>query len=267
MPMFNDVKQRAQELLQENATTILTVGGVVGTVTTAVLTGRSTFQAAERILLEEADRIAEVRPHTPPGETVTIEPLTTKDKVKLIWLLYIPPVAAGVITVSSIIMANRMSAQKVAALAAAYGLSEKQFREYKDKVTEKVTGPKATAIDDELAQDRVNNTPGGGTIVIMDGEVLCFDEPTGRYFRSTMDAINKAVNRTNEEILHHNYASASFFYEELGLKPTTWSDDVGWNVNNLVDLKISTVLAPENQRPCLSIDFRYLPSADYIRGY
>src|SRR3954451_24408059 len=186
MLMFNDAKQRVQELLQENATTILTVGGVVGTVTTAVLTGRATFQAAEKILLEEADRIAEVRPHTPPGETVTITPLTKTEKAKLIWPLYIPPVASGVVTISSIIMANRMSAQKVAALAAAYGLSEKQFREYKDKVQEKLTGPKAQAIDDELAQDRVNNTPGSQQIVVVEGEVLCFDEATGRYFRGSM---------------------------------------------------------------------------------
>ena len=36
-------------LLNENSTTILTAAGVVGTVGTAVLTGRATFKAAELI--------------------------------------------------------------------------------------------------------------------------------------------------------------------------------------------------------------------------
>jgi hypothetical protein len=259
-PMFADAKQRVQQLLQENATTLLTAGGVVGTIGTAVLAGRAGFKAAEILMVEEQERIRNA------NVGGTIDPLSKTDKVKLVGVHFIPPVLTGSATIGSIILANRMSAQKAAALAAAYGLAEKQLGEYKDKVTEKLTGPKAQAIDDELAQDRVNNTPGGSQIVIVEGEVLCFDQPTGRYFRSTMDAINKAVNRTNEEILRHNYASASFFYEEIGLPPTTWSDDVGWNVNNLVDLKLSTVLS-HDQKPCIAIDFKYLPHVDYIRGY
>jgi hypothetical protein len=99
--------------------------------------------------------------------------------------------------------------------------------------------------------------------VVVDGEVLCFDQPTGRYFQSTMERINQAVNSTNAEILNHDTATASYFYEELGLPATTWTDDVGWNTDHLVELKISTVLA-ENNKPCLAIDFATLPKLDYV---
>jgi gas vesicle protein len=265
--MFTEVKQRVGELLQENSSTLLTAGGVVGAVATAVLAGRAGYKAAEILGEENRARKAEFMKQEQAAIVEVPKDMIDKwDKVKLVWPHFIPPVVTGSATVGSIIMANRMSAQKAAALAAAYGLAEKQFSEYKDKVEEKLTGPKKQAIDDELAQDRVNNTPGGSQIVIVEGDVLCFDEPTGRYFRGSMDKIHKAVNRTNEEILHHNYASASFFYEELGLPPTTWSDEVGWNVNNLVQLKFSTVLS-HDQKPCISIDFERLPNVDYVRGY
>jgi hypothetical protein len=160
-------------------------------------------------------------------------------------------------------MANRMSAQKAAALAAAYGLAERNLSEYKDKVSEKLTGPKKQQIDDEIAQERVNRAPGHDTIVIADGEILCFDEPTGRYFRSTMDKIKNAVNTTNAEILHHDFANATFFYEELDLPGTTWTDEVGWNSDQLLDLKFSTVLTPDD-KPCIAIDFKVLPKPDYV---
>lgn len=259
--MFDDARQRAQQLLSDNATTILTAVGVVGTVATAVLSGKAAYKAME-VIIEESYKPVE------GSDKVQIIPLTKFDKAKLVWPYFVPPVITGSATIASIIMANRMSAQKAAALAAAYGLSEKQFREYKEKVTEKLTPGKEQKIKDELAQDRVNNTPGSSQVIVVEGEVLCFDEPTGRYFRSSMDAIHRAANRTNEEILRRNYASASYFYEQLGLKPTTWTDEVGWNVNNIVDLQITTVLSDDQfQRPCIAINFRYLPIIDYITQY
>jgi Family of unknown function (DUF6353) len=255
------VKQKASVLLSENATTLLTAGGVVGTVATAILTGRATFKAAEIIREEELKLIH------PEGTTDSIAEgtmgLSTKQRVLLVWPQYIPPVLIGGATIGSIIMANRMSAQKAAALAAAYGLAERNLSEYKDKVSEKLTGPKQQAIVDELAQDRVSKTDGYQNIVVVEGEVLCFDEPTARYFRSTMENIKTAVNATNAEILHHDHANATFFYEEIGLPGTSWTDEVGWNNDQLLDLKYSTVLSPDG-RPCIAIDFKVLPKSDYV---
>lgn len=269
MQIIVDVKQRAQQLLEDNATTLLTAGGVVGTVVTAVLAGRAGFKAAEIIQLEEVERLSTARLERQEantlGEAAEPPPLLSKtEKFKLVVVYFIPPVITGSATIGSIILANRMSGQKAAALAAAYGLSQKQFEEYKGKVADKLGVQKEGKIQDELAQDRVKNTPGANQIVVVEGEVLCFDQPTGRYFRSTMDAINKAVNSTNAEIIHHDYASASHFYEELGLPATTWTDEVGWNTDQLIELTISTVLA-EDDKPCIAIDFKTLPKLDYIR--
>lgn len=260
MQFLNDVKQKAAEFVSDNATVLLTAGGVFGTIATAALAGRAGFKAAEIIRDEELKHVH------PEGVTDAIDldnatmGLSNTQKVKLVWPQFVPPVAAGSATVMAIIFSHRMSAQKAAALAAAYGLAERNLSEYKDKVSEKLTGPKKTQIDDEIAQDRVNRTGGHDQIVVVEGEVLCFDEPTGRYFHSTMEKIKAAVNTTNAEILHHGWATATFFYEELGLPATTWTDDVGWNRERLVELKITT--AEKMNKPVLAIDFVYLPTTE-----
>lgn len=259
----HEVKHKAGEFLKDNATLLLTAGGVVGTVATAVLTAQASFKAAEIIRNKELEHIH------PEGVSDAIDSenatmgLSATQKVKLVWPHFLPPVIAGTATITAIIFSHRMSSAKIAGLAAAYGLAERNLGEYKEKVAEKLTGPKKTQIDDELAQDRVNRTDGYQNLVIVEGEVLCFDEPTARYFRSTMENIKQAVNSTNAEILHHEFATATHFYEELGLTGTTWTDEVGWNADQLLELKYSTVLSPDG-RPCIAIDFKVLPKPDYV---
>lgn len=264
MQFLNDVGRRVGEFASDNATTLLTAGGVVGTVATAILTGRAGFKAAEIIRNKELEHIH------PEGVTDVIDGdnnvtmgLSKTQKVLLVWPHFVPPVVTGTATITAIIFSHRMSAQKAAALAAAYGLAERNLSEYKEKVSEKLTGPKQQQVVDEIAQDRVNRTSGHENIVIVEGEVLCLDEPSGRYFRSTMENIKSAVNATNAEILHHDHANATFFYDELGMTGTTWSDEVGWNTDHLLELKISTAMTPDG-RPCIAIDYKTGPKADYI---
>lgn len=262
MQIITDVRQRVQQLLQDNATTLLTAGGVVGIVATGVLAWRGGYKSAQ---VEVQEVIAEsLQEDGSKAETTSDMTFGTKVKIAVPYL--IPPVITGGVTIAAIIMANRMNAQQVAALAAAYGLSQKQLEEYKNKVAEKLGIQKEQKVQDELAQDRVNNTPGSNTIIVVEGEVLCFDQPTGRYFRSTMEKINSAVNCTNAEILTADYATASFFYEELELPATTWTDEVGWNRDRLVELSFSTVLSRDD-KPCIAIDFKSLPKLDYIPKY
>lgn len=261
MQLFTDIRQKATEFAQDNATTLLTAGGVVGVVATAVLTARAAFGAADDMHVERIVKLAEKIDVTDPDASMDLPELDTATKLKIAAPYFIPPVVTGVATITAIIMSNRMSAQKAAALAAAYGLAERNFGEYKAKVEEKLTGPKQADIKDELSQEAVNRTPGSERIVIVEGEVLCFDKPTGRYFNSTMETIRQAVNTTNAEVFNHGFTTLNFFYEELGLPPSTWASEVGFDGDNTLDLDISTALAPGN-RPCITIDFRSMPKTE-----
>lgn len=260
MRFITEVHKRVQHLIQENATTLLTAGGVVGTVSTAVLAWRGGMkyaQIVEETLREDAE-----------AEGIDIvqtnAQLTNSTKAKLAAPHLLAPVITGTTTVAAIIFSHKMNAQKAAALAAAYGLAEGRLSEYKEKVAEKLTPAKEQKIQDELAQESVNKTPGANQMIVVEGEVLCFDRPTGRYFQSTMESIRSAVNSTNAEILHHDHATASYFYDELGMDRTTWTDEVGWNSSDpLMDLTYSTVLF-DGKRPCIAIDFKTLPKLDYV---
>jgi hypothetical protein len=244
---------KAKGLLGDNSSAILTAVGVTGTITTAYLTGRASFKAAEIIFQKE---------------WIAQEHLSRKEKIELVWPHYISPAVAGATTVGSIIFANRMASKEIAALALASSISERAFQEYKAKVVEKLGSTKDTAIRDEVAQDRVNANPPSTREVILagTGEVLCFDMLTGRYFQSTVEEIKKAENTVNYDIVNHMYASLSMFYDEIGLPSTPYSDTVGWNVNNRCEVKFSTVMSTDN-RPCIAVDFHFLPIAEYARLY
>lgn len=260
---LTQIVDRAKFLVTDNSTTILTAVGVVGTVGTAVLTGRASFKAAQIIEAERSDREKDLKfPETHVTE------LSKTEKTKLVWVQYLPPVATGVITVTSIILAHRISSKKIAALTIATAVSERALTEYKEKVIEKLGARQDEKIRDEIAQDRVNKYPPASNEVILvgDGQVLFYDMLTGRYFRSTMEDVKRAENKVNYEIINFMSCSLSHFYDEIGLPPTHYTDTVGWNMNNHMEVKFSTVMS-EDQRPCIAIDFSRQPLPDYDKAW
>lgn len=261
---FKDIQKMVSDQLEEHASTILTAGGVIGTVATAVLAGRAGFKAAELIADqylkydEEKDEI--------------VEP-SKRDQFLLVAPLFVPPALAGAATVASIVGANYMSAKEVAALAAAYGYSQKNLDEYKAKIAEKLTGPKNQQIRDEIAQDRVTNNPPSGNevIILAGGDVLCYDMITGRYFRSTVEQLHRGAATINKQLLDEQYASLSDFYDQIGLPATNYTDTVGWNMLNSaeflpLELVLTTTMTPDD-KPCIAIDFNTMPKPDYARSY
>lgn len=251
-------------LLENHSTTILTGVGVGGTVATSVLTGRASFKAAGLISDQknyEAISWQEGVSDAPPEE------MSKAKMVKLVWMLYLPPVAAGVTTITAIIVANRISSTKIAALAVAGGISERALQEYKDKVVEKLGERQNQKIRDEVAQDRIDNHPPGEVIVAGSGEVLCYDMLTGRYFNSTVETIKQAENKINHEMLNTMGASLAEFQEELGLPSTPYTDSVGWSGGgDLVHVVLSTTMSPD-KRPCIAIDFDRTPTLEYSKMY
>jgi hypothetical protein len=268
--MFSDLKGRVQQLVQDNATLLLTTGGVVGTVGTAVLAWRGGYKTAEKVELKRLEKLEALEEGVdfPKGTTPVLPELDQIEKIKLGLPDAIPPILAGSATIGSVIMAHRMSAAKAAALAAAYGLAERNLSEYKDKIQEKLTGPKSTAIRDEIQQDRVNENPpkNNQVIVIGSGEVLFYDAWSGRYFKSSVEAIRRAENAVNREIFQSNEAALKSFYDELDLPPVTMDEHLGWNIGNSLEIEISAVLTPESE-PCLAIEFVNLPIVDFRNRY
>lgn len=246
----------AEKFTTDNSPALLAAVAVVGTVTTAYLTGVATFKAATLINDAEVDESfrrgndVAVKRH---GNDIT---LPTKQVVALVWKEYVPAVGTGLLTVTCIVFSHRISTRRTMAMAAAYSITDKAFEEYKEKVLEKFGENKERAVRDDIQRDRCMED--SSMVVLGDGEILCYDKYSSRYFRSSMEEIKKAMNDTNYEILHQNYASLGDFYNRVGLSGTQFSEEVGWNSDHLLDIHFSTVIS-DDQRPCLAIEFHVQP--------
>lgn len=252
MMTLSNITNSVGKFTADNSPVLLTAVGVAGAITTAALTGKASYKAAQ--IIREAQDWEDMQEKSHPFET--------KEKINLVWTEFIPAAGVGVLTIVSIVGANRIGSRRAAAVAAAYSLSEKAFTEYKDKVYEKFGQKKEQNIRDEVAQDRVTRTPGSEVVIIGDGEVLCFDSFSGRYFNSSMETLKKAQNDLNYRMLGDNYASLGDFYNLIGLPTTPYSEEVGWTSEKLLEVSFSTVLS-EDQKPCISIEFAVEP----VRGY
>lgn len=243
----------SEKFIIENSPAILSGVAVAGTVTVAYLTGKATFRAAELIREEEQNQALQEL-----GEE-----LTTKDKVKLVWKQYIPPALVTVGTIGCIVSASTISASRLAAMAAAYKVSEKQYAEYRDKVKEILGDKKDQEVKDAVAKDTIANNPFGMNeawdISNGGGAVLCYDNWNGRYFRSDKQTLDDAANYVNYEVLHNMYATLADFYTHLGLTSPKGAGQMGWNLDHRLKLEYSSQLQ-EDGTPTLVVDFSIPPT-------
>lgn len=260
---MNAIITAIQKIAQNNQHAILTGVGVAGTVSTAVLTGRASMKAAREIdALEERFNL-----HLDEKGLSGDYRFSRRGKIEAVWKYYIPPVGVGLITVSSIVLANRVAGKEAAALAAAYTVSEKAFTEYREAVVKKLGTVEERKVHDEYAEARMNKNPINTKEIILagTGEVLCFDITSGRYFQSSKNEIEKAEIAVNHEILGFTRgASLSEFYDNVGLAPTGYSDTVGWNHDHLCRVRFSSEISVDD-RPCLAIDFVEAPFPHYYK--
>lgn len=260
---FAHMARRAAKLAVDNSPTILTSIGVVGTMTTAYLAGKASFQAADIIRLKEAIDSEVSEPER--GELIRDPREIMKDRVQLVWRLYIPAATMGAATMACIIGANKVGARRAAGLAAAYSILEKTGEEYKQKVIEKLGEKKEEAIRDEIMKDRITDSYDEGLEIYgLDTGQLCYDKFTTLYFRSDVETIRSRVNDFNEMLLHDGYGSAAEFYRILEIPAPAYTEGIGWNTDKKLELKIGAHMTVTN-KPCIAIEFRQEPSPDYGR--
>lgn len=238
---------RVEKLLRDNSSTIFTALGVSGTLSTAYLAVKASFKAARTIDLRQAQHDLEEKSHS----------FDNKEKALMIWKLYIPAGVSGSLTIGCIIAGAKIGSKRTAAAYSLLSISEKAFSEYKDKVVEQLGEKKEKTIRDEIAQDRVNADPEKGIVIVGPGNVLCYEQHTGRYFNSDMETLRKAVNTINAKMIREIDATLSDFYYLVRLPVTSFSSMTGWNSDKMLELYFSTSLA-EDGRPCLTFDYNYV---------
>lgn len=236
---------KAARTLNRNSPTILTGMGVAGVLSTAVLAVGATPKA---LMILDDHRFEE---------------LDKKDIVQLTWRCYIPAAIMGGISIACIISANSVNLKRNAALASVYSLTDKTLREYQSKVVEVIGENKANKIKDDIAKDYIENDPVGSREIqeTDNGETLCYDATSGRYFRSDIDDIRRALNELNRQLLNDSYMFVTLneAYFELGLSSTKTGDLLGWHMDDgTIEPSFSSQIT-EDGKPCVVFDFSTEP--------
>lgn len=238
---------RVTKTVKAHSPEILTALGIAGVVSTAYLTGKASFEAA-RVIDREQYRLDHFEKS---------HPLDNKEKVKLVWKLFIPAGASAVATVGCILGLKGVGSRRATAAATAYAIAERGFAEYRDKVVEQIGKGSEQKIRDGIAQDKVDLRPASSEVIFMgSGHVLCCDLYTGRYFRSDMESLKKAENEINQRVYSDLYVMMSEFYDLIGLPHTSQSDYVGWDSDKAMELRFSAVVSDQGE-PCLAFDYNY----------
>lgn len=232
--------------------------GIAGMISATILAVKATPTAMRKIDVERKRRENE-------SKDGVVEPLTKVDVVKATWTCYVPTVVTIGVSTACLVGASSVNARRNAALATAYTLSETALKEYREKVVETIGEKKEEAIRDQVVKERLEKNPVKTSEVIISekGNTLCYDCISGRYFKSDIEKIKKAVNEINRRMMSENYISLNEFYYEIGLKPTALGNELGWNMNDgFVEPHFSSQLADDEQ-PCLAIDYYIAPRYDF----
>lgn len=254
----------AGKSVNSNSPTILTVASVAGVITTAVLAVRA-VPSANAAILRAKEKIHQARPRSSQDFTSAHdEELTHRETFAAAWKSYTPAGLAGAATIACVIGVNQMGIRRTAAMAGAYSLVDTAFREYKDEVLAQVGVNKERKIHDEIQKHRIDERPVQDSQVIITGggDQLCYESLTGRYFRSDIEKVRRAENEINRRVLTDMYASVNEFFELLGMDSTVVGDELGWNIDCMVELIFTSHLASDGQ-PCLAIGYKYIPRKDY----
>lgn len=245
------ILRAAQKFTIDNSPAILTAIGVAGTITTAILAGRASYSAA--LIVEEA--------MIPFGRGDAAEP-TKREKLELVYKEFIPAAVVGTVTILAIIGANHVSSKRAAALAAAFKISEQMADEYRQKTVERLGRKAEDEMRADLAHDRMRRELANPLVIETGGLHPFFDEFSGRFFESSMQKVQDAVNQINHQINDAGYAGLDEFYDLLGLGKSEFSTEFGWNADELLDVYHTSVLLDDG-RAAVAIRYNTKPFRHY----
>ena len=213
------VLKHGERLLKKHSPEILTGLGLVTIASSVVLAVKATPKALWVIEHEEIEKA---------------HPLSTKEKVKVAGKLYIPAASAFIAGSACIIGASSIHLHRNAALAAAASLTDATFKSYREVVSEKIGEEAEKDIHKEVAAKKMEeHTPETKIINLPHGDdtTWCYDPLVDRYFWSTRNVIENAVNVFNRQMRYDMRLSVNEWFDTLGLDHADLADDLGWDID------------------------------------
>lgn len=233
---------------------ILTGIGIAGMITTTIMAVKATPKALDKMV-----EIKEKRKNQEDKKEFA------KDVITKVAPVYIPATVIGGLSISCLIGASSVNFKRNAALATAYTLSESALKDYQNKVIETFGEKKDEIVRAAVSKDKIEKDPveNKEVIITSNGNTLCYDSLSGRYFKSDMQSIKKAVNDLNYRMFSDMYVSLNELYDELGLEHNDTGDLLGWTIDRgQIEIEYDSHIASDGT-PCLVLNYSVAPRYDY----
>ena len=217
--------------------------GIAGAASSVIFAIKATPKAV--ILLDEKKK------------ELGVEKLEAKEIIKTAAPVYIPTAVTFAVSTACIIGASSVNARRNAALTAAYTLSESTLRTYRDKVLETVGEDKEREIRQAAAIEQQQKTPEPKNLIVNSaaGQIKCFDSLSGRYFVSTKNQIDKAVNEFNRQLRDDMRMSLNEWYDMIGLDQNKLGDLMSWDIDHGYIETCYASRLDEEGMPCLVVNY------------
>ena len=199
-----------------------------------------------------------------------VEKLDAKTIVKTAGPVYIPTAISMGLSAVCTIGAINVNERRNAALAAACTLSESALKSYQDKVVETVGKEKEQEIREAVTLEKMAKHPEPEKIPVAKGvklgdisydqRVKCWESLSGNYIWTTRNAIEKALNGLNKQLLSDFRVTENDLYDYLGMEHNRNGDLLGWDTDSTME--IETFYASkldDDGMPCLVLDYRTPP--------
>ena len=187
------------------------------------------------------------------------KPDGTLEPVEIIKTVAPYAAAPAVLTTGGTILAlygNKLNVEKGAAAMAAYTLTDTALREYREKTREVVGEKKEQQIRDEVDKAIIKKNPCNEIIVAGDGDYLCCDGKTGRYFTSNITKLQHIENLIDRRLIEEEFVSLNELYLEIGLSGLENGDNIGWHMNRgYIQMRFSYQGADDG-KPCMVMSYR-----------
>ena len=255
--------EKAEGFTKKNSPAILTGAAIVGVLSTAYSAYKAGLRADKILEIYRAD-MKDCHPKDKEAKRAVVGE-TAKKLIPVV----APPVIMGAATISCIVGSHSVSSRRIAALSAAYSLSESTVKNLNSKMEEILGERKTRAIKDAVMKDKLHADTekdrkalsDNNFVIPGDGTVLCKDLYSGRLFYSSAEKIKQAIAKCSYDIISDMWISLNDFYCEIDspqLGPIPMGDDLGWNIDDTEGGKLPitlTALLTDDNKPCLCVDY------------
>lgn len=258
--------------IKKHSPEILMVAGIVGTVASTVLACKATTKVGK--VLEEREEIVEKIHECLENEEMAYTEEDSKKDLTIVYTqagvklvkLYAPAVGLGVLSIASIVSGHHILKKRNIALAAAYTVVDKGFKDYRKRVVERFGEEldkelryniKAKEVEVEVTDEEGNKTVEKQVINVPSDNFThseyakCFDVGNAGWTKDpeyNLMYLRTQQNYFNEVLKSRGHVFLNEVYDALGFPRTQAGQVVGWlydekkpNGDNYIDFGIYNI--------------------------